>query len=213
MSVEYRAEFFGETVARYHVPCNRRRTLNIVGSACGNIVKYQFFSNTAAEENYDLLLHVGLAYEGSVLLRNVHCEAARHSARNDGHLMYLILRLAEVGRDSVAGFVISCELLLLRSYDLGLLLRTCNHLDSSFLDVRLGYRAAVSTRSKQSRLVYKVLEVCTGKACGCCRDGTTSSYEGLNNIMEALEKAKVRLNANVNFDITMEMLLLTIKEN
>ena len=35
----------------------------------------------------------------------------------------------------------------------------------------------------------------------------------LNNIMEALEKAKVRLNANVNFDITMEMLLLTIKEN
>jgi DNA polymerase-3 subunit delta' len=40
-----------------------------------------------------------------------------------------------------------------------------------------------------------------------------SSYEGLNNIMEALEKAKVRLNANVNFDITMEMLLLTIKEN
>ena len=41
----------------------------------------------------------------------------------------------------------------------------------------------------------------------------TSSYEGLNNIMEALEKAKIRLNANVNFDITMEMLLLTIKEN
>ena len=45
------------------------------------------------------------------------------------------------------------------------------------------------------------------------KKATTSSYEGLNNIMEALEKAKVRLNANVNFDITMEMLLLTIKEN
>lgn len=40
-----------------------------------------------------------------------------------------------------------------------------------------------------------------------------SSYEGLNHIMEALDKAKVRLNANVNFDITMEMLLLSIKEN
>lgn len=40
-----------------------------------------------------------------------------------------------------------------------------------------------------------------------------SSYQGLNDIMDALEKAKVRLNANVNFDITMEMLLLTIKEN
>ena len=42
------------------------------------------------------------------------------------------------------------------------------------------------------------------------KKATTSSYEGLNNIMEALEKAKVRLNANVNFDITMEMLLLTM---
>ena len=45
------------------------------------------------------------------------------------------------------------------------------------------------------------------------KKATTSSYEGLNNIMEALEKAKVRLNDNVNFEITMEMLLLTIKEN
>ena len=30
---------------------------------------------------------------------------------------------------------------------------------------------------------------------------------------EALEKAKNRLNANVNFDLTLEMLFLTIKEN
>ena len=40
-----------------------------------------------------------------------------------------------------------------------------------------------------------------------------SSYEGLERIIEALEKAKVRLKANVNFDLTMELLLLTIKEN
>lgn len=40
-----------------------------------------------------------------------------------------------------------------------------------------------------------------------------SSYEGIENIIEALEKAKNRLNANVNFDLTMELLLLTIKEN
>ena len=40
-----------------------------------------------------------------------------------------------------------------------------------------------------------------------------SSYEGLENILKALEKAKVRLNANVNFDLTMELLFLTIKEN
>ncbi len=40
-----------------------------------------------------------------------------------------------------------------------------------------------------------------------------SSYEGLERILEALEKAKQRLNANVNFDMVMELLLLTMKEN
>lgn len=39
------------------------------------------------------------------------------------------------------------------------------------------------------------------------------SYEGLERIIEALEKAKVRLKANVNFELAMELLLLTIKEN
>lgn len=42
---------------------------------------------------------------------------------------------------------------------------------------------------------------------------TKSSYEGLEQVIEALEKAKVRLKANVNFELTMELLLLTIKEN
>nr|MCR5283105.1 DNA polymerase III subunit delta [Lachnospiraceae bacterium] len=40
-----------------------------------------------------------------------------------------------------------------------------------------------------------------------------SAYEGIEIILEALEKAKARLRANVSFDLTMELLLLTIKEN
>ena len=40
-----------------------------------------------------------------------------------------------------------------------------------------------------------------------------SSYEGLETILESIEKAKVRIKANVNFDLLMELLLLTIKEN
>ena len=31
--------------------------------------------------------------------------------------------------------------------------------------------------------------------------------------MDEIQKARVRLNANVNFEVTMEMLLLTMKEN
>lgn len=40
-----------------------------------------------------------------------------------------------------------------------------------------------------------------------------SSYEGLEEIITALDKAKARLRANVNLELVMELLLLTIKEN
>jgi DNA polymerase-3 subunit delta' len=40
-----------------------------------------------------------------------------------------------------------------------------------------------------------------------------SSYHGINLVIEALKKAQVRLAANVNFDLVIELLLLTIKEN
>ncbi len=39
------------------------------------------------------------------------------------------------------------------------------------------------------------------------------SYEGIDNVIKALDKMKVRLEANVNFDVAMELLLMTIKEN
>lgn len=38
------------------------------------------------------------------------------------------------------------------------------------------------------------------------------SYEGIENIIAAIEKAKIRLKANVNFDIAIELMLLKIKE-
>ena len=41
----------------------------------------------------------------------------------------------------------------------------------------------------------------------------TCTYAGLEEIIDALDKAKTRLIANVNFELTMELLLLTIKEN
>lgn len=40
-----------------------------------------------------------------------------------------------------------------------------------------------------------------------------TSYEGLESVTQALETAKNRLNANVNFELTMELLLMEIKEN
>ena len=45
------------------------------------------------------------------------------------------------------------------------------------------------------------------------KNASTSSYEGLEQILKAIQTAKTRLDANVNFDLTMELLFLTIKEN
>ena len=40
-----------------------------------------------------------------------------------------------------------------------------------------------------------------------------TDYEGIEEVIKALEKAKSRLQSNVNFELTMELLFLTIKEN
>ncbi len=39
------------------------------------------------------------------------------------------------------------------------------------------------------------------------------SYEKIENIIKSMEEAKLKLKANVNFDITIELMLLRIKEN
>ena len=45
-------------------------------------------------------------------------------------------------------------------------------------------------------------EICTG-----------SGYDGLERILTAIDKARIRLDANVNSELVMELLFLTMKEN
>ncbi len=45
------------------------------------------------------------------------------------------------------------------------------------------------------------------------KQAISRDYEQIENIMNAMDKAKVRLNANVNFDTTIELMLLALKEN
>lgn len=44
------------------------------------------------------------------------------------------------------------------------------------------------------------------------KEASNRSYEKIEEILQAFEKAKVRLKANVSFDVTMELMLLTVKE-
>ena len=45
------------------------------------------------------------------------------------------------------------------------------------------------------------------------KEAEDRSYEGIETILKAMEKTGQRLRANVNFELAMELMLLTIKEN
>lgn len=45
------------------------------------------------------------------------------------------------------------------------------------------------------------------------RQANLRSYDEIDRMISAMEKAKIRLKANVNVDIALELMLLTIKEN
>lgn len=45
------------------------------------------------------------------------------------------------------------------------------------------------------------------------KEASHISYRGIEEILSSLEKAKARFTANVNFELVIELLLLTIKEN
>lgn len=81
---------------------------------------------------------------------------------------------------------------------------------SDYLDlIALWYRDVLlfkATRQVDSLIFSEELSYISDRA-------AKSSYEGLEQVIEALEKAKMRLKANVDFELAMELLLLTIKEN
>ncbi len=45
------------------------------------------------------------------------------------------------------------------------------------------------------------------------KEAGSDSYEGIEKILKIIEKTKQRIKANVNFELAMELMLLTIKEN
>lgn len=85
------------------------------------------------------------------------------------------------------------------------------HMDlTDYLDILvIWYRDVLQFKATQDAngLIFKdeVLEI--------RRQSNLISYAGIKDIIEALQKAKERLRANVNYDLTMELLLSTIKEN
>lgn len=81
---------------------------------------------------------------------------------------------------------------------------------NDYLDIILiWYRDVLlfKATSDINRLVFREESSTLRKVASRC------SYEGIEHVIEALEKAKRRLDANVNADLTLELLFMTIKEN
>ena len=45
------------------------------------------------------------------------------------------------------------------------------------------------------------------------KEAQRDSYEGIENVINVIGKTKQRIRSNVNFELAMELMLLTIKEN
>lgn len=73
----------------------------------------------------------------------------------------------------------------------------------------LWYRDVLVFRSTggQDKLIYK------DQAYEIAKQAEQCTYEGLNNIFAQIETARKRIRANVNQDMTLELLLLNIKNN
>lgn len=81
---------------------------------------------------------------------------------------------------------------------------------SDYLDIlAIWYRDVLlfKATTDASHLVFREEIQAIRKVAGRC------SYEGIENVIQALDKAKKRLDANVNFDLVMELLFLEMKEN
>ena len=84
-----------------------------------------------------------------------------------------------------------------------------NKMDDLFDLLTLWYRDVLYFKSTENvnHLIFKD-EVYDIK-----RQAAKKSYSGIDTILSSIQQTKRRLNANVNFDLTIELLLLTIKEN
>ena len=84
-----------------------------------------------------------------------------------------------------------------------------NKIEEFFDLLTLLYREVLYFKSKENvnNLIFK------DEFYDIKKQAAKKSYSGIETILKSFEKAKVRLNANVNFDLSIELLLLTMKEN
>ncbi len=87
--------------------------LNVVGCACGDIVKDKFLGNTAAKHDDQGIFQVFLAVAVPVFLRKLHGYAKCLSAGNNADLVDRIRIGQKPGAEGVAAFMVGRDALVL----------------------------------------------------------------------------------------------------
>ena len=126
------------------------------------------------------------------------------------------LKLKPLKDGEVKDYALILMLKHLKDADISELLEYIRKLKEENLDIRgcldfmqMWYRDVLMYKTTKdiNLLIFKD-EFSTIKAMS-----TVSGYDGLERILQAIEKARVRLDANVNMELVMELMFLTMKEN
>ena len=131
------SDFLRHTELRYHGFRNTSRLFNILRSSCRNIIKNDFFRNTAAKCHCDVLQHLAFCIEHFVLLRKRHRISAGTSGRNDRYTVHRSHVRKDMEQNCMTCLVESCDSSFFFRNNTALFLCSDSDFDKCFLDVFL----------------------------------------------------------------------------
>ena len=156
VEIRHSTQLLAHAVAGYHILGKLRGTVDIAGSAGGDIPKEQGFRHTAAQQTHDLLVHLVTGHMAAVFLRLAPGKTQRLTTGNDGNLPDRIMVGQAIHSNRMTGFMDGGDLLILSKTDTAALFRTCHDLHHGFAQVIHGQHGAVVTGCHNGGFVQNI---------------------------------------------------------
>ena len=161
----YHVEIRTHTVAGDHCPCQFGCLFDIVGSACGGRVKYQFLRSPSSGKSGDLILQFFLAHQVVVAFFYLHGIAkSAGSTGNNGDLLDRSRICLLCCHQSMSDLVICHHFLFLICEDGIFLLITGDDYLNTFLQISLCHIFPVIPHRAESSFIYNISQFRTGSA-------------------------------------------------
>ena len=160
--------------------------LDIVARASGHLVEEDFFGDAASHQDGQACFQILFIVRQLVVERQLHGQAQRHAARNDGDFMQRVGMLNQSGDQSVASFVKSRHPLFLVADDHALALNAHQHFVFGEFEIVLGDDFAILAGRHQRRFIHQVGQIGAGETRRSASDNrkihvvTERSFLGMN---------------------------------